>query len=463
MQSQVFYFVVYVHDGVLAVPMKRSEGTAQVTLPALSPNPHDFEQPIISSWESDTNVLVDFARQYLFLDLYIADCILKYNKSGVLVTFLLADMKNVQVPKMYQVVEFNRMLHEHWLIAHEDMVSISNSLQKRISTLGNLHDIAVPWRHLMWIRSTETWMRAVLIGSSKTDLYVEELNLKQITNTGFSTVLKCEKTSKGPSSSSLKSINTNVNPVNYYVKCTHSAFAEATLTEGIQLYLPEFIPPILSHKKSCMFIQEGGVNSFITDNEILVLLYDMQMASISHVHNLKKHGIPLHDVNWHINEVKQLTQLNQSEDADINDEDLSKLVSFLKELSSFKLPNVVVHGDFHRNNAVRKPGSTEPQLIDWETVHIGHPFVDYLRITEYEMDLVEDEDSKTTYCEKWHRYESPSVVKRAMYLAPLLVYLRYMYIAKTRFNKVDSPCNATYLETFMNSRSALLSELKQMN
>lgn len=189
MQSQVFYFVVRVDDEIISLPVEISGANGQLTLAALSPKTNDYEQRILISSEVDTRILVDFSRECLFLAVYIGDCILQYNKRGVLVSFLLADLKGAKVPTSYKCVRINRVLSEHWLIAHDDMAYISLSL----SFIDNIYNHVTPSSQVGLICSTENWMRAVLIGSSQSDLIAEEKDLKQISNTKFSTVLKCEQ------------------------------------------------------------------------------------------------------------------------------------------------------------------------------------------------------------------------------------------------------------------------------
>lgn len=95
-------------------------------------------------------------------------------------------------------------------------------------------------------------------------------------------------------------MNRNVESVTFYLKCTNSAFPGSDLSAVIHRLHSEFVPPILLQKKSTMFIQEGCLNTFVGDKELMDLLANMQLTAIYGLHERKKNGIPFHDVKWHI-------------------------------------------------------------------------------------------------------------------------------------------------------------------
>lgn len=78
------------------------------------------------------------------------------------------------------------------------------------------------------------------------------------------------------------------------------------------------------------------------------------------------------------------------------------------------------------------------------------------------MDIVEYEDSKAVYCEKWHHFERPAILKRAIDLNPIPDYLRYMCIDMIRFNQSNAQWSTSYYTTFIESRSVLFSEIDQI-
>lgn len=253
--------------------------------------------------------------------------------------------------------------------------------------------------------------------------------LEQLRNTFYASVLK-----RTVENTSAADADTLASTTSVIVKCTHSSNPEAALTKTVALILPQFVPQILAVKDDHTFLQKGAVFSTVSPEIVFEGLGDMQFQSITRVDALRAGGIPCRDVGWHSKFLEQNLAHPMIRDNQILTVDerfnvrKKKLEAVLAELDAYNLPNVLVHGDFSDTNILTFPSQKSPVFIDWETVCIGHPFIDFLRITEAEWDAIEDEHAKTKYLNRWNEYESKDNIKRALRLAFFVLLLDNLYV-----------------------------------
>lgn len=409
--------------------------------------------PCVTSWNGDTKNLVLLCRKIFSIDLYIVDSLwrnseYRYNREEII---LLCKCTSSTVPNCFVPIPFGDVSTCNWEIGipNLDILSVINRAINNINTT-QLNRTVPEWRVSSWINDIKVWLEVQTVkpnskNQSLSTFRVERPEIEQLTNTFYSTVCLVKQVSTDAKDNMI-----------CYLKCSSTHIPEAHITLTLAGLFPSYIPRVISVKNDHTFLQEKANISNFSDNFMLQSLADLQITSITHTDSLVGCGIPNRDTNWHLD---NLTETFSFEDTILHEEHERKLRDCLTRLASFNIPNTLVHGDFHKMNVVEMPRTNGFGLIDWATANVGHPFVDFIRITEIEWDCIDDKEALERYLSRWRVYESESNIHEALKLAALVMFLSSMVFAKKMCQISNGFERKGYFQTYQNAKRELLSEL----
>ena len=232
----------------------------------------------------------------------------------------------------------------------------------------------------------------------------------------------------------------------FYLKesCTLPLFAdEPAVTEGLAMLFPEHIPkPVAVHsERHWMLLEDFGKTIRNTEPEAEVrkavfhCFGELQVEAVEQVDKLLEMGCRDRRLTHLIGQLDALVEdphiVGQLKNSEV--EKLKELMPRLKEqvdeLTTFGVPQTLVHGDLHLGNVATRNGTY--LFFDWTDACVTHPFFDMMGIYDQK-----DEDIRSqfqnAYLEVWTEFESMERLQRCWQLAGSLYYLHhavsYQYI-----------------------------------
>lgn len=402
-----------------------------LSLPSVSPpSPIDCKtQSWITSWERHGSPLSEFVSANLGIDAYIVNALASYPDPAPRVnkTVLLVEPMNYdfQLPEGLQWLDRDTALTGDWERLHEVL-----NTRKVLTTYfaqsvdRSAPDHPAPWRRLGWFRDTEAWALSVLKhhGMDVLGQVHQQQNKFQSSILTWRVKEVCINRAHQDTWNAARGI---------FVKTTIPGIREAKKTMAISSVMERYTPKVLAIDDARnIMIQVGGYD--IGDRDfagLMAMLADMQISSIEHIEKLKAGGVPERGLSWLSSNFAQVLA-NPILELCEHEEHLRKLQGRVCEvqhacdrLAAYGIPDTLVHGDFHDNNICEGvlPGQ-DFSFIDWASCFIGHPLLDYQRVTSYGWYDQDFEKAGGHYFEKWGALVEEARMKEAIPLAfPLLL------------------------------------------
>ncbi|KAI0565357.1 Aminoglycoside phosphotransferase [Gracilaria domingensis] len=299
---------------------------------------------------------------------------------------------------------------------------------------GEVHVWIPQWRRMGWFRKVLTWVKEV----TKTEVDDRELysTFMKIMDHHHSVVWRCELDLSRTKHASVS----NGEPEYVYMKTAIPIFHEAKRTATIAKVLDrlKIVPHIIAiQNEDCTFLQRdaGSAEGEEKDAKLLLdTLRRMQLLSSDHLDELQAGGLEVRDSEWLLSNVHQLLYhkgleraVKGSEEHEMILRDLrcreKEVKDVCKEISSFGIPNTLVHGDLSQNNMGSRKvlGGAGYQFFDWGLSHIGHPFIDVDVIIDlFAEDQPEIERWRHEYWQHWKSVVSAEEFWKLLRRVPLI-------------------------------------------
>jgi hypothetical protein len=277
---------------------------------------------------------------------------------------------------------------------------------------GDIPALRPPWTQSGWFDAATEWIEA------------------QVENLGFKLTEPVECVKSWGISCVLKAHSTGGD---FYLKesSTLPLFAdEPALTACLATLFPNHIPkPVaIDRERHWMLLEDFGQLE-VEDQEAMYRCFgELQVKAVKQVDTLLGMGCLDRRLIHLIGQVDTLVEdpniVDQLKDSEV--QKLRQLMPRLKEkvgeLTTFGVPQTLVHGDLHLGNVVTRDGSY--LFFDWTDGCVTHPFFDMMGIYNQK-----DEDLRSqfqnAYLEVWTEFESMDRLQRCWKLAGSLYYLHH--------------------------------------
>ena len=217
---------------------------------------------------------------------------------------------------------------------------------------------------------------------------------------------------------------------------------EAEVLQNLSILFPKQIPKPLAVDvyKGWFVLPDLGEsltkNATVTDAVDLVkVLGNMQLRTAGKEDELLKMGCVKRDVAIMPKELERLLNDPRIANGLTAAEELllpncqDRLSGCCGELSAHNIPNALVHGDFHLDNAVRR--EKDILLFDWADAAVSHPFLDLIHL--YDRYKSQSKSLLSAYFLNWIDFESSVQLNRLWSAA---VPLGYLYSALSYWYKL---------------------------
>ena len=430
-----------VGDAVLVL-----DNATRVTLPshvAIREEPF----PFIDKWDVDTGDLCAALTKVLHCNVYIRRKLWELenrdkSRGSWWVTVIVVDrlaqegkllLDDNQVPKntrwslITDQVEWER-IHPMCNITIIMNDFLQEELMERRKRVSHLRP---PWRLRGWMPSIMSYVTDVckmnqleLVVSRRTRTGSTFLTgcepiLVQWQNCSHSTVLRCEVQHKGTEL---------CEDADVFVKASIEGLEEGELTKTVAQLFPNLAPRLLNAETfRFVQIQDKQVENVPSSMVFTQALPDMHKNSSSYVELLLKCGIPDFTPHWiRLNLDSEKCLRNKALSCDEGDLLRSKRLQIAKiceVVEQCGFPDVLVHGDLDWSNVMECDESASIRFIDWRFCCISHPLVDYLRVTKYNWEVIEETTALKKYADVWLPEVSQPMFERAVSAIPPLVFL----------------------------------------
>ncbi|CAN8066973.1 unnamed protein product [Agarophyton chilense] len=432
------------HDGTQTLVECLPHGS--IRLPLIPTCPHFLAtvrvRDVEKSIESILGVRVRFVRQ-LWTTNGEGNYVL-WGETYTLIAVILVEWgeadKSIESGGTMKWMSRSEVRNANWMIAEEELgLDLKEVALKAIKQInGETHVWIPPWRCIGWFSKVLRWIKAV----TKCDLGDQELyrRFEKCVDHHHSVVWACEL----DLSKTEVLWTVSVPKVErIYVKASQPLLQEAQRTATIARVLSELevVPDIIAvDENDGVLIQRDawsfeGLESDVDGQLLVNTIVRMQKTSLDHMEELQAGGLQVRDCEWLLANVSRLfghKGLDKAVQGSKEYEDIlldlrcreEEVMEICKKISSFKVPNTLVHGDLTSANCGRRVsmGGNGYQFFDWSFSHIGHPFSDVDVCRDFFM------ESKTA-CDHWsleYWRQWKSVVNKEQFwnlldLVPLLV------------------------------------------
>ena len=297
---------------------------------------------------------------------------------------------------------------------HKDAL---NAYFEEIET-GNPPPKRPPWSQPGWFDAATEWIESQLenLGHKLTK------PVTCIKSWGISCVLKIASTGG-----------------NFYLKesSTLPLFAnEPAVTKGLATLFPDHVPkPVAIHaEKHWMLLKDFGKTIWETKSEadvreaVFRCFGTLQVEAVTQIDNLLAMGCQDRRLTHLIGQVDALLEdpniLKKLKDSEVQKlkKRMPQFKAQLHELTTFNIPQTLVHGDLHMGNVAMR--DDKYLFFDWTDTCITHPFFDMMGIYNQK-----DEDLRlqfqNAYLEIWIAFESMDRLQKCWKLAHSLYYLHH--------------------------------------
>ncbi|KAI0563703.1 Aminoglycoside phosphotransferase [Gracilaria domingensis] len=337
---------------------------------------------------------------------------------------------NVEAPSSYKWVRQNDVSTILIFPIKESIVKF----MKQFKTLGlNVHSESLrPYSRPNWLSEASVWLKD---------------NVKRYANTNVTSI---EKVTTGMSGCVLRA-ETEARSVFYMKAVVPSEHDEVIVACALFRIMPNrFRKPLgVDLRRRWMLMEDYGTVIDETEisksentglrRQILEEWACIQEASLDVIDELEKSGVPLldaeqinqrledmvRDPNWYEAQVTEIRRkaLREYEEEHYKLKFLSYARNVLNEVSAFRVPLTLVHGDLQPVNVLRK-GMDEFTFFDFEATSISFPLLDAIDFTfscSGYRDVTFDELG--FYLERWKKYESVERLRRMFDLLREVYYL----------------------------------------
>jgi hypothetical protein len=224
------------------------------------------------------------------------------------------------------------------------------------------------------------------------------------------------------------------NQGDYYFKAVPAVFAqEPGITAALAARYPQYVPPPCATRmhpgESWMLMPDfkGVVLEDISVEQLgeaLRILARMQIDSVSRVEELRAAGCPDRTLERLAGEIKTLLydpvvlEGLLPEEIERVQRLGSRFEEMCERLASYRVPQTLLHGDFHGGNLLERDGKI--LIFDWTDGSIAHPFLDLITATANRYPAFEEAEKaivRDAYLSAWTGYESPERLLEAAQLA----------------------------------------------
>lgn len=422
----VYYLVLPVQDQSRILVNFDESGKG--SLPCVSTSDH------IPCWRTHTSGLANDISAFVGSDVYIrralwmrtvTDDDVIFREEGILVVDCMQDdvrdsLLRKGTPKSStrtQWVSENEALSVDWISIHDSvkLAALLDSFFGEATGRIAKPKLRQPWREgVLWFFNLLNTVDRLL----SCNQLERTSKLKQTRNSFQSTVLICQ----------VKIIPSNRTEY-LYVKCTIDIMPEALATKEVSKRLPYITPTVIAQEENLLLQMScRGSHKLPSDESYLDTLLKMQFDSLSFVDYLKNF-IPERGPSWIAHKLEEVFHDEGFEYCDKDTvkklkEHESEMKASCLQLDDMKIPHTLVHRDLDPSNVFSNP----VQFIDWASCCIGHPFVDYVRVTTCGWDIVENEQVKEDYLKRWMKFgESFENIKVAVQSARLSMMLHTLF------------------------------------
>lgn len=288
---------------------------------------------------------------------------------------------------------------------------------------GEIPPLRVPWARRGWLARVQEWAEDELAARG----IMPTARWEQVKHWGISSVWKIP-TSEG----------------DIYFKAVPPLFAtEPVITQALAARYPQVIPaPLAIHReRSWMLMRDFAAPVMWDANptaehyaDVLRLLARVQRESVNVEEDLIAEGCVDRRLRLLAAEVDSLLDdpqvaLGLSDDEAVRLLTLgSRLKEMCAQLAAYRVPETLVHGDYHAGNIAVKEGRY--LVYDWTDACITHPFLDLGPILEESLEesalQKSYDDLRDIYLEMWSDYEPLDRLREAYVLSRVLSALHQL-------------------------------------
>ncbi|KAI0561436.1 Aminoglycoside phosphotransferase [Gracilaria domingensis] len=421
-----YHFVIPSHNAS-SLLARRSKSRNIISLPVLKPLKTETSEWVIN-WDKDTGRLHEVVKAETGLGVFVLRplWVRPDSQYGLEEVVLLAEIvdDSLAVAKGYEWISRDEALETEW-VKIDHCFDIKEHLSSALdnNSRSQLERNRMPWRFPGWFGKTLTW-----IGSALSDQNLEvEGPVSVVRNTFLSCIMKFKVRYVGA-----RRVDTVLQDNIVFVKAGNPKLLRVPAICAISAILPDISPRLLAVNASRNLYMEGNVrfndSASIRADLLMKTLATFQKRSTSHLKELKSAGVPAYTVEWvrtNIRKILGYSLLDRCKDGNSVTRlraNMSRLELCFEELESYRIPDTLLHGDFHSGNVGSAVDNAYYHILDWNSAYIGHPFCDFavMRSSEDEPEE-EQETAEQTYFQYWNKYGNKDTLQRVSNLA-LIAY-----------------------------------------
>lgn len=196
-------------------------------------------------------------------------------------------------------------------------------------------------------------------------------------------------------------------------------------------------------------------------------LADMQVRSIDHLGTLKDTGLPVFTTAWvhaHISTILRNPILDMCEPKETVEKIRAATPQFemlVYELNSYSIPDILVHGDFHRENVGDLVDEQYYKFFDWSSALIGHPFCDFaVMFFSMEEPEIDEEEAEQAYFGGWKKYGDVQALRRAAHVALIAYFCLNLHTLEMDYERAGAVEQQSLLKLCTESMGTVLLQLQ---
>ncbi|CAN8070006.1 unnamed protein product [Agarophyton chilense] len=235
----------------------------------------------------------------------------------------------------------------------------------------------------------------------------------------------------------------------FYVKTLHQNLSTvrmmAVLPSVSRGVVPAFV--VIDEARNTFMQRDAGTRngSNLNTKILMKTLGDVQTHSMNHLDTLKKAGMPVFNTEWLHSCIALILKsplLDKSGELETVGQlraQISSLEICFEELSSFSIPETLVHGDFHLGNVGKLVAGSHYHIFDWSAAYVGHPFCDFAAM-RFSVDEVEAdrEVAEEAYFDFWKKYGGAEALRRVSNLAKISYFCLDIYQLQKLYEVAES-------------------------
>ncbi|KAI0561020.1 Aminoglycoside phosphotransferase [Gracilaria domingensis] len=383
-----------------------------------------------------------------------------YDFIAVLLVEWAEAQKSVDSDRAMKWMSVSEMKKANWAETEKDLrLVVKSVVLDTMKEITGEMNIRIPsWRRMGWFKRMIKWVKDV----ANCDIDGQELyrTFKKIQDCQRSVVWCCWldlSKSKHWWESNPRMLD-GKEPV--IIKATIPLFNEAQQTAAIGRVLAKLkiVPDVVAvNEEDYIFLQRDSGSLEIEDDEVrpgvlIETITKMQQVSRNHLDELKEVGLRVRDSEWLYSNIHEVLYHEGLEMAVDGNEQYTKILKDLrrreeevrkvcKEISSYGIPNTLVHGDAaeHNMGSIEILEGSGYQLFDWEFAHIGHPLTDMSTIMDVilRMKAGSYREWEQECWKHWKSFVNLEGFRRLLSLVDVIQHASYLYMYETEFEVQD--------------------------